>query len=59
MGIMHIQSEDYFRLCIHVCIRGMVFVQKGNWSFRIAELVGTLASVWREEAAFLAGAMKS
>lgn len=56
---MHIQSEDYFRLCIHVCIRGMVFVQKGNWSFRIAELVGTLACVWREEAAFLAGAMKS
>lgn len=33
------QGEDYVRICIHVCIRGMVFVQKGNWSFRIAELV--------------------
>lgn len=33
------QGEDYVRLCIHVCIRGIVFVQKGDWSFRIAELV--------------------
>lgn len=49
---MHIQGEDYVRLCIHVCIRGVVFVQKGNWSTRIAELVGTLVCVWREEAGF-------
>lgn len=52
MRIMHIQGEDYVRLCIHVCIRGVVFVQKGNWSTRIAELVGTLVCVWREEAGF-------
>jgi len=50
MGVVHIEGEDYVRLCIHVCIRGMVFVQKGDWSFRIAELVGTLVCVQGEEA---------
>lgn len=46
MGTVENGDKDEFvyrlkivRLCIHVCIRGMVFVQKGNWSFRIAELV--------------------
>lgn len=33
VGIMRIQGEDYVRRCIHVCIGGMVFVQKGKLEF--------------------------
>ena len=47
VGIVHLQGEGYVRHCVHVCIRGMVLVQKGNWNFPVAELVGTIVCVER------------
>lgn len=46
--IVHLQSEGCVRHCAHVCIRGMLLVQKGNWNFPVAELVGTIVCVERK-----------
>lgn len=47
VGIVAVQGEASRRLCIHVRTRAMAFVQKGNWNFRSAELVGTTVCLER------------